>query len=134
MSSYRPKPPLWRAKVRASRWTSALILSLFVVLGVAVPIAFEREFVSVPGGQTEAVVLRVEAERPSAVGPAWFRYVAQLPNGSGAVLASDHLYRPGTRLIVTISRGRITGRTWLSGPYHMLSEGELQGPNAGSGR
>ena len=93
-------------------------------------IAYEKDLLSVPAGQAEVLVLRIQDDRPKAknLDPAWFRYVVALPDGTSATFVSDQIQPVGAKLLVTVSHGRITKRVWLSPPYRVLSEpGEVPG-------
>ena len=49
-----------------------------------------------------------------------FHYVVTLPDGSRGRLASEHLFKPGDRLLAMISHGRVTHRTFITPPYRLL--------------
>jgi hypothetical protein len=99
------------------------VVPLVVVVGtlLAFPIAFEQEMLSVSEGQAEVTVIGVQDDKPQGKrAPAWFRYNVSLSDGSRAVFISERVQQPGARIIATVSRGRITGRMWLTGPYRQV--------------
>jgi hypothetical protein len=101
----------------------AVAIGTGAALMAALALGFEREFLSAPAGQAEVTVLAVQGERPQGrSSPQWFRYVVVLPDGTKGIFISDRLQRLGTRLIATVSRGRLSGRTWLSAPYRLVAE------------
>jgi hypothetical protein len=120
-SEYRPKPPLWRPKFEARTSLAILAGGAFLVL-VAVGLAFlpDGSFLNVPVGQVEARVVRVVGGAPADEAPASFRHVVSLPDGSEGLFVAEHLSRPGERLMVTATRGRLTGRITLRPPYRVL--------------
>ena len=119
---YKPKPPLWRPKFEARPSLAAILAGgVFLVL-VAAGLAFlpDGSFLNVPMGQVEAQVVRVVGGTPADDAPASFRHVVSLPDGSEGLFVAEHLYRPGERLMVTATRGRLTGRITLRPPYRVL--------------
>jgi hypothetical protein len=99
------------------------VMPLVIVIGtlLTLPIAFEQEMLSVSEGQAEVTVIGIQDDKPQGKrAPAWFRYNVSLSNGSRAVFIFDRVQESGARIIATVSRGRITGRTWLTGPYRQV--------------
>jgi hypothetical protein len=119
---YRPKPPLWRPKFEARTPLAAILASGAFLLLVVVGLAFlpDGSFLNVPVGQVEARVVRVVGGAPADEAPASFRHVVSMPDGSEGLFVAEHLYRPGDRLLVTVTRGRLTGRMTLRPPYRVL--------------
>ena len=98
-----------------------LIVGTIVVPLAMLAIAYEKDFVSRPAGQMEIVIVRVQVDKPQGrQSPPWIRYVVALPDGSRGIFVSEQLHRPGTRILATVSRGRITDRTWFGSPYVVL--------------
>src|SRR5262245_22621479 len=98
-------------------------LALIVVIGALLtfPIAFEQEMLSVSEGQAEVTVIGIHDDKPQGTrAPSLFRYNVSLPDGSRALFISERVQQPGTRILATVSRGRITGRMWLTGPYRQV--------------
>jgi hypothetical protein len=121
----RRRPPLWQSK--SAKASTARVVA--IVLGTTISalilfaVAFERDLLSVPMGQAEVVVIRIQDDKPQGkLNPAWFRYLVALPDGTKATFVSDRMQRPGSRLVVTMSRGRVSRRVWLSGPYRLTAE------------
>ena len=104
--------------------TVALISGIVVLLIAGLLIANEQAFLSVPSGQAKATIVRLQDGKPQgkAGAPPAFRYVVALPDGQHAIFVSDRVHPPGVELLATVSRGRITRRTWLGPPYVVLAE------------
>jgi hypothetical protein len=135
--SYYPRPrecpyPVVRSHERDAKASSLGNKAAIVVVIVAflsLPVAFEQEWLSTPAGQAEATIIGVQDEKLQGKrSPAWFRHRVSLPDGSRAVFVSDRVHQPGSRILATVSRGRITGRTWLTAPYRLVG-----GPDRSSG-
>ena len=95
--------------------------AIIIVALLAAPIAFEQEMLSVSEGQVEVTVIGIQDDRPQGNRtPAWFRYNVSLSDGSRAVFISERVLQSGTRIVANVCRGRITGRVWLTGPYHLV--------------
>lgn len=96
----------------------ALAVGIGMVGLLSSPIVFEREFLSSPGGEAAVTIIGVQDDRPQERRtPASFRYRVSLDDGSRSLFVSDRIQRPGSKLIVTVLRGRLTGRLWLTDPY-----------------
>jgi hypothetical protein len=95
---------------------------ILLIAAVAI-MAFSLEgyLLSVPMGQVNVTVIRVEGGTPQEEVPASFRHVVALPDGSEGRFTSGRLHRPGEKLVVTASRGRLTGRVRLDAPYAVLT-------------
>jgi hypothetical protein len=122
-SSYRPKPPLWTPHVQKERpflVTVALEAVALVAGGAVLAVVLESRLLSVPLGQVEVKVVRVQGGSPQDESPASFRHMVVLPDGSERLFISEQIHRPGERIVVSLSRGRITGRLWLGAPYRVL--------------
>jgi hypothetical protein len=117
--AYKPKPPLWRpALEKRASLLSVLAGAGFVALvGLGL---LPGSFLSVPMGQVEVRVVRIVGGTPAEEVPASFRHIVSLPDGSERLFVAEHLYRPGDRLIVTATRGRLTGRVSLDPPYRLV--------------
>ena len=95
-----------------------LLGAAVIDLSAAAPLAFEREFLSSSQGEAAVTIIGVQDDRPQGRRtPAAFRYRVSLRDGSRALFVSDRVQQPGSELIVTVSRGRLTGRLWLTDPY-----------------
>jgi hypothetical protein len=118
---YRPKPPLWRPPENRRRSATTIAISALALafLGaVGTFPAVESHFLATPAEPTAVTVGWIEnAEHADEETPMYFHYVVTLPDGSRGRLASEHLFKPGDRLVAMISRGRVTGRTIISPPY-----------------
>ena len=103
---------------------AAVMTGIVALLITGLLVANEQAFLSVPLGQVEATVVRLQDGKPQAAkgAPPWFRYAVVLSDGQQAMFVSDHVHSPGVRLRATVSRGRITHRTWLGPPYVVLAE------------
>jgi hypothetical protein len=120
--AYKPKPPLWRPAFEKRTTLLGILAGAGLAVLVAVTLALlPGSFLSVPMGQVEVQVVRVVAGTPAEGGPASFRHIVSLADGSERPFVAEHLYRPGDRLVVTASRGRLTGRISLDPPYRVLS-------------
>ena len=117
---YTPKPPLWQSTQKRS--LLARIIGAVLMIGVVAVLAvgLEGYLLSVPMGQVEVTVVRVEGGTPQEERPAAFRHVVALPDGSEARFTSERLHPPGEKLIVTAARGRLTGRIRLGEPFRLL--------------
>ena len=81
----------------------------------------EPDWLAEPVGEVEVTVVRVrEGFVPKSRAPSFVHIVA-LPDGSEATFTASEIYKRGERLTVGVSRGRLTGRVWLAGPYRPKS-------------
>lgn len=110
---------LWkRVPAKGGSKDRALAVGIAAVALLLAPLVLEREFLSSPQGETVVTISGVQDERPQGTRtPASFRYRVSLKDGSQALFISDRIQPEGTDLIVTVLRGRLTGRLWLTGPY-----------------
>ncbi len=120
--AYKPKPPLWRSKNerRASFLFVAcgtIMVLITIVLGA---VMLEGQFFSVPIGQAEVEVVRLQSGMPPDEGPAVYRHLVRLSDGSLRVFVSQRVHQPGEKLVVTVTRGRLTGRTRLGALYRAV--------------
>lgn len=93
---------------------------LLIVATVAVlAVGLESYLLSIPIGQVEVTVVRLESGTPQEEIPASYRHVVKLADGSEHRFFAERMHQPGERLIVTASRGRLTGRRWLGVPYRV---------------
>lgn len=118
--SYRPKPPLWRSGLKSE--SSPLLIAVGVVLALLVPLlmAFpwiEEHFLSSPASPIIVEVVKADVSDDSGEKVRVFRHAGRLANGEQAAFWSERLHRPGERLAVMASRGRITHRVRLRPPY-----------------
>ena len=117
---YQPRPPLWQP---AEKPTSVLQVALIAVVGllgiaaVAV-VLFESLAFSGPATATPVTITAIEAATHAREeSPSRFVYRVSLADGRTARLASERAHQPGTRLVAMVSRGRLTGRTFVASPY-----------------
>jgi hypothetical protein len=47
-------------------------------------------------------------------------YTVRLPDGSHALFGSPRTHAAGTRLVAMVSRGRLTGRPFVTAPYSVV--------------
>jgi hypothetical protein len=120
---YKPKPPLWQPKPEKPMSTTGLVGGgALILLAVFGAVLLDGRFLSIPVGQTEATIIRLESGRPPDETPAAFRYLVQLPDGSRHAFTCGRIHRPGERLMVTSFRGRLTGRIRLGSPYRVMAQ------------
>ena len=124
-TEYKPKPPLWCAAFEkpASRVGIVAGLALAALVTVILVLLPDGSFLNIPIGQVEVRVVRVIGGAPADEAPASFRHVVSLADGTEGLFVAEHLHRPGTRLVVTASRSRLTGWISLRPPYRVLSFG-----------
>jgi hypothetical protein len=120
---YTTRPPLWQppAEKRASRIYAGIAVGLVLASFPALALVF-GERVVLASAAIPLVVTVVEADRVHAHGdaPAELRYQVMLPDGVMAHLWSPHVYAVGDRLSAMVSRGRLTGRVFVTAPYAVL--------------
>ena len=124
-----PKPPIWRGsdqgRVSARRVNlgGAGVLLLVVLSGIAGFSWIEETFFTMGSDRVVLQVIRMEGTNPGdQTSLTTFRYIVALPDRTEARLVSERMYRVGTRLDASISRGRITKRVFVAGPYSVLAE------------
>jgi len=119
---FRPKPPLWQPKPEPPAPLAGRVAAGVLMLAAlaAIPFLLEGQFLSVPMGQVEATVVQIEAGRPADEDPARFVYLVALGDGSKKRFVCDRILQPGDGLLVTASRGRLTGRIRLGAPYRVV--------------
>jgi hypothetical protein len=113
---YTPKPPLWRAALRPpSRLTWALVVPLTIV-GAVYAVVFAEPFIlASPASATAVTVMTVVSlAQHEHTEP---RYRVRLPDGANAILETPRVLQVGDRLTAMVSRGRITGRVFVSPPH-----------------
>ena len=120
---YKPKPPLWRPARQKTSLLEIVVGAVTLTTVVALGILFlEDDFLT--GSATAMLVKIASVERVShheeSVGSITYRVT--LPDGSDARLTSAGHHRPGTRLMAMVSRGLITGRTFVSSPYTVFPD------------
>ena len=120
---YRGKPPLWQSKVpqASAAKIATIVIGTMVAVFVLFVLGFEKDVLGVAMGQVEVVVIRIQDDKPQAKLPPSFRYIVALPDGKTAAFISDQIQAPGSRLVVTVIRGRVSGRIWLGGPYRLAA-------------
>src|SRR5690348_13692197 len=98
-AQYQPKPPLWHPRFEARTSPAAILTGGAFLILVAIGLAFlpDGSILSVPLGQVEVQVVRIVGGTPPDEGPASFRHVVSLPDGSEGLFVAEHLYRPGER-------------------------------------
>ncbi len=123
---YRPKPPLWRPARERRRSTLQIVLiglgitAVGCALGV---LALESLLFSGPAEATPVTITAVEtAAHAGENSPGHFVYRVRLPDGSHARFESPRTHRVGTRPRARVSKGRITGRTFVMSPYAVLPD------------
>lgn len=118
--SPRQKPPLWHPKPEPQSSLVARIalgiVAAVVGLGGSI-LLLEPSVLSVPAGQLEVQVVSVQDGQPPDEMPAAYRHLVRLRDGTERTFVSQDIHRPGERLVVFLSRGLVTGRTWLGSPY-----------------
>ena len=125
---FAPKPPVWRAptsRVSARRVTlgGAGVLLILALSGTVGFSWIEETFFTMGSQRVVLQVIRMEGANPGdQTSLTTFRYIVALPDGAEARLVSERMYRIGTRLEANISRGRITKRVLVAGPYSVLAE------------
>jgi len=113
---YTPKPPLWRAAMRPpSRLAWALAVPL-TIAGATFAVVLAEPFVlASPASATAVTVTAVESlAQHEHTEP---RYRVSLPDGSSARLQTPRVLQVGDRLTAMVSRGRVTGRVFVSPPH-----------------
>jgi hypothetical protein len=123
------RPPLWHFTPKPASVGVRVLAGLGFLVGTCVTtlllvILLEAEFLSDPIGTTEVTVSGVEAGRSAEKHPTSFRHLVVLADGSRNSFVCARIHRPGEKLMVTASRGRLTGRVWLSVPYRVLAAPE----------
>jgi len=123
--SPRQKPPLWHPKPErqrslASRIGLGVVAAVFGLGGMI--LVLEPSVLSVPAGQIEVQVVSVQGVTPADEMPAVYRHVVRLQDGTERTFAARGIHRPGERLVVSMSRGLVTGRIWLGSPYATAPE------------
>jgi hypothetical protein len=126
---FAPKPPIWRGTdqghVSARHLTLGgagvlLILALSGIVGLS---WIEETFFTTGSDRVVLQVIRMEGTNPGdQTSLTTFHYIVALPDRTEARLISERTYRVGTRLEANISRGRITKRVLVAGPYVVLAE------------
>ncbi len=126
VAEFRPKPPLWHSPERpASRWTWTLGVILALLTVAALTLSLEPYVFSAPMGQMTVTIVRIEVGSPADERPASYHYLVKLPDQSMGRLICERILQPGARLVVTASRGRITGRVRLGAPYRVMLPTEV---------
>ena len=101
----------------------AAALVLFGLFGIRSFSWIEENFLSTSSQRAVLRVIRMEGTDPGdQTSLTTFRYIVVLPDRTEARLVSERMYGLGTRLEANISRGRITGRVVVAGPYIVLGE------------
>jgi hypothetical protein len=113
---YAPRPPLWRAPARP-RSLFALVLAVpLTIAGASFALVFAEPLVLASPARATAVT--VDAVESLAQGEHTEpRYRVRLPDGSSGRLSTPRVLQVGDRLTAMVSRGRITGRTFVTPPH-----------------
>jgi hypothetical protein len=97
-----------------------LILAISGIVGFS---WIEETFFTTGSERVVLEVLRMEGTNPGGQTTlTTFRYIVALPDRTEARLVSGRMYRVGTRLEANTSRGRITKRVFVGGPYIVVAE------------
>jgi hypothetical protein len=124
--AYQPKPPLWRPPWERRRSTAAIVGWAVALLtgSLLLTLPFlEKDIFATPAHATRVTILAVEnTGHPDEDTPMHFQYSVVLPDGSRGRLSSQLLHRPGAHLLAMVSRGRFTGRVFVSAPYRALDQ------------
>ena len=76
----------------------------------------EQNLFSTAPAPVSVEVQTVVMSRPDDSGPPSYLYTVTLPDGTRAPYHSQRIYRPGDRVVVLQSRGKLTGRILLTTP------------------
>jgi hypothetical protein len=93
---------------------------LLAFLGAWAALVFEHVLFASPAAPAVITITTIEAAHAGGDGPASLRYRVALPDGSPAVFATPNVYGVGDRLSAMVSRGRMTGRVFVTAPYAVL--------------
>lgn len=120
-SGYSPKPDLWRPVPEKPTpvWGMALLILIAILSLPFIALAFEPYLLAEPIGQVEVTIVEVAGGAPADDMPASFHYFVKLADGSRLPFSAEHIHRPGEKLLVTASRGRLSGRLRLDAPYRV---------------
>jgi hypothetical protein len=133
--AYRPRPPLWQPKPEPPPSIGTLLalgVLTLALLGL-VAVWLEGPLLKMPVGQTTVTVVRIRGGTPTDELPASYRYAVELPDGSTQTVALGRLHRPGERLLLTASRGMLTGRIRLGAPYVVIADPPAELPTGDPG-
>jgi hypothetical protein len=123
---YRPKPPLWRPareRRRSPLEIGLTALGMVVVTSGLGALLLEGHFFTGPATATPVTITAiVSVSHADEDSPGYITYNVSLPDGRPARFTSPQTYRPGTRLMAMVSRGRLTGRTIVASPYIVLPD------------
>ena len=117
---YTPRPPLWRAAVRPRSPLARALAIPVTILGAACAVflgayVVEPFVLASPAIATTVTVTAVESlSQGEHTEP---RYRVSLPDGSGARLHTPRVLQVGDRLTAMVSRGRVTGRVFVTPPH-----------------
>jgi hypothetical protein len=89
---------------------------VLLVAVVWMSVGGEQHLFSTRPAPVQVEVLTAVAARPDDSAPPSYVYVVSLPDGTRARYSSERLYRPGDRITLLFSRGKLTGRILLSTP------------------
>ena len=121
---HQSRPPLWQGRPeRRTSWRARGITFLVFLAAVAVVgVLLEYWFFSVPVGMVEVDVLSIQSAVPPDEGrPPSYQYVVRLPAGQHMLLTYPEQLKPGTRLLATETRSRLTGWIRLGPPYRVIT-------------
>lgn len=98
-----------------SRWIY-LVSALGLALVAWVVLDGERHLFSTAPTPVSVEVRAVLLPRDDNGGTPYYLYIVTLPDGAVANYNSERVYRPGDRIAVLYSRGKLTGRIRLTTP------------------
>lgn len=118
---YQPKPPLWRPapeKPHSALQVALIAVSGLVGMAAVAVVLFESPALSGPATATPVTITAIESvHHGDEDSPSYIVYRVSLPDGRMARFSSQRTHPPGTRLVAMVSRGRLTGRTFVASPY-----------------
>ena len=115
------RPPLWRPRATPrSPFLFPGIALLLAFLGAWACLIFEHVLFASPAAPAVVTITTIETAHAGGEGPASLRYRVALADGSAALFATPNVYAVGDRLSAMVSRGRVTGRVFVTSPYAVL--------------
>jgi len=122
----QPKTPIWRPAGERERSTLAVAIILVGIAAVGIllgTLQLEGDFFSGPATETPVTIIAIESVSDAdAYTTRSVTYRVSLADGTQATLASPRTHKSGTRLVAMVSRGRITGRIFVTSPYRVLPD------------
>lgn len=119
-STRKPKPPLWRPAPEPESRAWPLWAALMLALGIAgIAYIFEASLLGVPERMEVVTVVGIHHGTPADEDhPATYVHVVKRADGSQARAVSRTIHQRGDTLIVSVVRGRLTGRVWMLDALH----------------